>query len=224
MAILAGQTTFHQAKRRIVQDGLVLHLDAGVKESYSGDTVWRDLSGRGNNGTLTNGPLFSSDNGGAIVFDGINDYVSGAISGINANNGSSISIWTKTSLNTLQVIASYDSGTSDGFRIQIYNNFLNYTLGFVNDYITVANIADGLWKNITATTYGSTCLFYVNNILINTFNIGNMLGTINQFRIGGLNTSYNYNGSISLIKLYNRVLSASEISQNFNALRNRFGI
>ena len=55
----------------IVQSGLVLNLDAGNLESYSGSgTAWTDLSGQGNDGTLVNGPTFSSDNGGSIVFDG----------------------------------------------------------------------------------------------------------------------------------------------------------
>ena len=53
MAIQAGETTFYQAKRGIVQDGLVLNLDAAVDASYSGGTTWRDLTGS-NNGTLTN--------------------------------------------------------------------------------------------------------------------------------------------------------------------------
>ena len=53
MAIQAGETTFYQAKRGIVQDGLVLNLDAAVDASYSGGTTWRDLEG-GNNGTFIN--------------------------------------------------------------------------------------------------------------------------------------------------------------------------
>jgi hypothetical protein len=62
---------------KIVTDGLVLALDAGNTKSYtSGSTTWFDKSGFGNNGTLTNGPTFSSANGGSIVFDGVNDYVS----------------------------------------------------------------------------------------------------------------------------------------------------
>ena len=60
----------------IVEDGLVLALDAGNTKSYPGSgTTWTDLSGKGNNGTLTNGPTFDSGNGGAIFFDGGNDYV-----------------------------------------------------------------------------------------------------------------------------------------------------
>jgi len=61
---------------KIVTDGLVLSLDAGNEKSYSGSgTTWFDKSGNGNNGTLVNGPTFNSDNGGSIVFDGVNDYV-----------------------------------------------------------------------------------------------------------------------------------------------------
>ena len=61
---------------RIVTDGLVLALDAGNAKSYPGSgTAWTDLSGNSNNGTLTNGSTYSSVDGGAIVFDGSDDYV-----------------------------------------------------------------------------------------------------------------------------------------------------
>jgi len=60
----------------IVENGLVLYLDAANRRSYPGSgTTWFDLSGNGNNGTLTNGPTFDSANGGSISFDGVNDYV-----------------------------------------------------------------------------------------------------------------------------------------------------
>jgi hypothetical protein len=68
----ATATTFP----KIVTNGLVLNYDAGQQNSYSGSgTTWTDLSGRGNTGTLTNGPTYSSANGGSIVFDGVDDYV-----------------------------------------------------------------------------------------------------------------------------------------------------
>jgi len=61
---------------KIVRDGLVLCLDAADKNSYSGaGTIWKDLSSLNNNGTLTNGPTYSSINNGSVVFDGIDDYV-----------------------------------------------------------------------------------------------------------------------------------------------------
>ena len=60
----------------IVENGLVLHLDAADTNSYPGSgTLWTDLSGNGNNGTLTNGPAYSSNNKGYFSFDGTDDYV-----------------------------------------------------------------------------------------------------------------------------------------------------
>ena len=62
---------------KIIRDGLVLCLDAANPKSYPGTgTAWTDLSGSGNNGTLVNGPVYSSANGGSIDFDGSNDYSS----------------------------------------------------------------------------------------------------------------------------------------------------
>lgn len=70
---MAGRISYYGG---IVTNGLVLALDAAKKDSYPGSgTVWRDISGNGNNGTLTNGPTFNSGNGGSIVFDGVDDYV-----------------------------------------------------------------------------------------------------------------------------------------------------
>ena len=60
----------------IVTDNLVFCVDAANTKSYSGSgTIWKDISGEDNDGTLVNGPTFSNDNGGSIVFDGTNDYI-----------------------------------------------------------------------------------------------------------------------------------------------------
>ena len=60
----------------IVTNGLVLALDAANQKSYiSGSTIWNDLSGNVNNGTLTNGPTFNSDNGGNLLFNGTTQYI-----------------------------------------------------------------------------------------------------------------------------------------------------
>ena len=86
----------------IVQDGLVLNLDASNTLSYPGSgTTWFDLTSNNNDGTLVNGPTFDSANGGSIVFDGINDYVS-FTTPPSTNSGtekSSINVWIKTGTN-----------------------------------------------------------------------------------------------------------------------------
>ena len=93
MGITYGTSTLFQATKGIVQDGLVLNLDAGVNKSYPRNgTTWYDLSNNGN-GTLTNGPTFDRDNGGSIVFDGTDDYVQGSISSSIFTGAHSICCW-----------------------------------------------------------------------------------------------------------------------------------
>ena len=86
----------------IVSNGLVLYLDAAIGNSYpEAGTTWIDLSGRGNTGTLINGPTYSSANGRSIVFDGVNDYVSGSIPTIDTWT---MSIWYLSTDITSQVV------------------------------------------------------------------------------------------------------------------------
>ena len=80
MAILSyGQVGWRSAAPAsgIVTSGLILNLDAGNASSYPGTgTTWTDLSGNNRNGTLINGVGYTSANGGALTFDGVNDYIS----------------------------------------------------------------------------------------------------------------------------------------------------
>ena len=85
----------------IVTDGLVLNLDAGNPQSYPGSgTTWTDLSGNGNNGTLLNGVGYDSDNGGSLVFDGSNDYVTTPLFGDSTTNRT-FSVWYNPLNNTV---------------------------------------------------------------------------------------------------------------------------
>jgi hypothetical protein len=84
----------------IATNGLVLCLDAANRKSYPGSgTTWTDLSGNGNNGTLTNGPTYSSANGGSLSFDGTNDVVNSTTSIIDRADGQEITVscWIKPS-------------------------------------------------------------------------------------------------------------------------------
>jgi hypothetical protein len=208
----------------IVTQGLVLDLDAAKRDSYVGvGTAWNDISGNRNNGTLTNGPTFNSGNGGSIVFDGVDDYVIGNCPLINVNVGSCLSLWVKTSSINTQIIGSCDSGINNGFRFQIFNTTLHYTLGNVADYNTFINISNNTWRHIVASTLGSTALIYINGVLTNTLNIGIMLGNTSNFKLGAFwNNQFPFLGSISNFYLYNRALSASEVLQNYNATKGRY--
>jgi len=136
---------------KIVTDGLVLALDAGNTKSYPGSgTTWFDRSGNARNGTLTNGPTFSSANGGSIVFDGVDDYVSCGNPSIFQINQGTISAWVKTSSpgsdyrGIITKQSNYGLFVRDGI-------LASYNWG-TNQHITTGiNIADNIWKYVAMT-------------------------------------------------------------------------
>jgi hypothetical protein len=221
----------------IVTSGLVLNLDAGDTASYPGSgTTWTDLSGSGNNGTLTNGPTYSSANGGSIVFDGSNDYVD-LISTIQFDAGDfSISGWFRSnSGNTSykQIWSSgYNGGTPDlEIGLLTGTNQLYFYIRPPGVLITTTyTVDDNVWRHFTATKTSSTISLYVNDSLVSSTS-GTYTSDVDSAgvipRIGNGVSGINnrpFNGNIPQVSVYNRALSAAEVSQNFNVLRSRFGI
>ena len=218
-------------------NGLVLCLDAGNTKSYPGSgTTWTDLTGIGNNGTLTNGPTYSSANGGAIVFDGTDDYVQTIRNDITDNSSFSLSCWFRiTTLNNsfrpLIDCGNFGGGTA-GYCIAINNSnrlYVAVNAGFVE----ISNsITTNTWYNVVATaSFGTpySLNLYLNGILgtVNTSATTNALTNNSSFVrlaqniVGGL---IRFSGNIAQASIYNRALTAAEIQQNFNALRGRYGI
>lgn len=221
--------------QKIVTSGLVLNLDAAQKRSYPGSgTTWTDLSNNGNNGTLTNGPTFNSGNGGSIVLDGINDYVSISYSSSFAwgTNNFTLSLWIKI-----------DSTTPSFFTRLIDQNYLNSFSFMLNSSKNLQfeingnassvidnskNYADDIWHNCVAIrTASTTASIYVDGVIKNSGNVvgGNITST-NNIAIGG-----EFNGSTRFLKcnvstalIYNRALTATEVLQNYNAIKSRFGL
>ncbi len=208
----------------IVKDGLVLMLDAAKKESYDRlGTTWRDISWNSNTGTLTNEPTFNSGNGGNIVFDGTNDYV--IHNSLTAGTVCSWGLWFK--YNTLS-----------GSQVLLGSNISNYyslfflsTVFYVNYGGETAQLSypTGLsantWYNVFLTRNGLTITIYLNGVSIGTMTGGSSsLSTI--FSIIGAERpgAYVFNGNISNVSVYNRVLSSSEVLQNYNATKSRFGL
>ena len=212
---------------RIVTDGLVLALDAGNTKSYPGiGTAWTDLSGNGNNGTLTNGPTFDSSNLGSLSFDGVDDYVNyGNDSSLDATTGITVSYWMKSSFDTSYSIL-IDKRPNYSFWIDGGKNLDYYTTGpTITAASSVSTIPTNEWFNTTVTLSGSTLTWYINyeNQYTTTASLGSTtsnslyIGTVQGFPVFG-------KGNISQVSIYNRALTASEIQQNYNALRGRFGI
>jgi len=220
----------------IVTNGLVLALDAANKKSYiSGSTTWNDLSGNGNNGTLVNGPTFSSENGGSIVFDGTNDYVT-LIN--NTSSSFTLGCWVNTTATSLTGGAAYEGngilwsdvgGPGNDFILATINNTAVWFTGDTNNQIAGTTIINtGKWVYITAIKNGNTNSkqLYVNTLLEGTTTCSTASLTANpNIRIGGntLDSRY-FNGKISNVHIYNKALSSSEVLQNYNALKSRFNL
>ncbi len=216
----------------IVQSGLVLYLDAANTRSYPGiGTDWYDLSRGGNNGTLTNGPTFSLDNGGSIVFDGSNDYIELSITPNNiVTTNTTICSWFKTNISSQQIILNNQSATNR-FYIQVFNRsgtlVAHWGLGTQqNSSTSNAIINTSQWYQYCVTYDGVNAIGYLNGISTDTTNIGLQTYANNLIRIGRFTESLNFdfNGNISQTSVYNRVLSSTEILQNYNTTKTRFGL
>jgi len=216
---------------KIVTDGLVFAVDAANKKSYPGSgTTWTDLAGN-NNGTLTNGPTFDSGNGGSLVFDGTNDYTSFLTAPLNfSSTNFSIEAIFKTTTNGVDVILGQYPGGGDWW-MGINSSKLWFSISLPSAKIepkTSFNVNDNQWKIATATINNSTyeVKLYVNGDLADTKSgTGSYPNSSNNFTIGRFgNNSFQFPGSIAEVKIYNKVLSPTEVTQNYNALKSRFGL
>jgi hypothetical protein len=218
-----------KAASNYVTNGLVLHLDASNTTSYPGTgNTWTDLSGGGNNGTIFNSAGYDSANGGSLLFNGSNSYV-------NAGNNSSLQLTEGT------ISAWINAGTSNsGFRgiiakqlawsIFVYNNnLITYDWGNGSIRNTSINVGNNSWNHVAMTftqTIGNpsnNAIIYLNGIAVLTTTVKNS-GQTQNVLIGEANAGQFFTGKISQASIYNRVLTAEEILQNFNSLKSRFGL
>ena len=222
------------AFKPIVTDGLVLNLDAANRKSFvSGSTSWYDLSGINYIGTLNGGAGFNSDNIGSITFDGVDDYVS--VPDINISTQISIEAWVYANS-----VGAYNSIASQ-WRADIFSSssWVLETVGSdVRLYITngtslsfaSTNFQTGIWTHVIGTYDNLTIKIYKNSVLgsttgrlatINNSNLNINIGAM--YSLAGLQGGEaKWNGKISNTKIYNRALSATEVLQNYNALKNRY--
>ena len=226
----------------IVENGLVLCLDAANKLSYPrSGTTWTDVSGNSNTGTLTNGPTFNAANMGGIVFDGSDDYVNVAnASSLNPSNGISVSVWVKftsTINNTRQMLVEKHTSPGSGWWFAGENNKIVWLILGTSGgekYIDLTNntsLISGIIYNIVGTydATGSTLKLYVNGRDDGGTILGGGSGlssSSNPLIIGKQHNWGNGPSSITTFNtsLYNRALNATEILQNYNATKSRFGL
>ncbi len=215
---------------RIVTSGLVLCLDAANKNSYKGSgTSWLDLSGNNNTGTLTNTPTFSNTNGGNFTFNGTTQYVDCGSSATLQINVGTISAWIKTTTNDANYRAIICLQGNYGLFVKS-SVLITYDWGNNIDRATATNVIDGNWKNVVMTfsnnvgTPSNNAILYVNGVSVLTTTTKFLSNSSNLLFGYGNSVNQYFNGSISNGLIYNRVLTAAEVLQNFNAVRRRFGI
>ena len=235
---MAGRVSYYG---NIVKDGLILDLDAAKLQSYPRTgTLWNDISGFQNNGTLINGPTFNSDKGGSISFDGASDKVE-CTSTPTLDVSSTISLeimmyptllnqncglfnkWT-TGAGTNNSYAFYlgqDSSLSRyGFIIYQSNSVGRFLLPTTNYSINT-------WTHIVCTADGSTMRIYKDGVVDSSTQTydGTIKSTTKKVVIGSLREEdnvYNYTGRVGFSRIYNRALSATEVLQNYNATKGRY--
>jgi hypothetical protein len=218
----------------IVTNGLVLCLDAANPKSYPGSgTAWTDLSGIGNNGTLQNSPTYNTSNLGNFSLDGVDDRV------LISCNTSTIRTFNSTTQFIIKLptysggqrcILSYRGGGGGNLYIGKQSNgiFCYYDSLSPSPAYTVGTIADNAIAHVAVTCDATNNLLsiYINGILIGSASRTGWLSAFHTSLYLGWDagTGEFMLGNFYQFSHYNRVLTATEILQNFNALRGRYGI
>ena len=212
----------------IVTSGLVLDFDAGNLSSYpKSGTTWFDLSGNGTNGTLVNGPTYNASNQGSLVFDGTDDRVTAS----NANLIHGTSNWTYSAWvnfnSTPSLGTLFENGSWTNCLLIRYetNNFAIYSMSSLwGRFYWTPSI--GVWYKLDFFRNGNTLFFYINGVSYSSMSFSaNISPSANLFIASSQHVAGQcFNGKIATFQVYNRALSGAEITQNYDALKYRYGL
>lgn len=214
---------------QIVTSGLVYCSDPASPRSYSGTgTTLLDVSGSNNTGTLTNGPTYTSGISGYFSYDGVDDYttiptLTGLPTGASAGT---LCAWAYANLGATGIgwIISYGAAATSQSRFIGQFGTTYYFGGYGND-ITASGLVTNTWFYMVGVYDGTNASMYINGSLVSgptakTWNTGST-----NFQLGRQTNGGEYwNGRIAHASIYNIALTATQVSQNFNALRGRYGI
>jgi hypothetical protein len=238
-----------QFSPKIVTDGLVLYLDAGNTKSYIGSgTTLTDLTKSRNDSSLSGSPVFNSGNGGHIIFDGTDDFINTPIN----NNPTSVTVEVVCSVtsNTSNKLGGNTVGQYIVFRQNTRTvNFEGIALVYIQSgasgyFIAGLSSSSGTYREVNSSTisfgqiyhisatYDSSFVrIYVNGQFITQTSTGfsidyNATHTYKIGRANAIGVSFDgfFNGKIYHTRIYNRALSATEVLQNYNATKSRFGL
>jgi hypothetical protein len=216
----------------VVTTNLSMFLDAGNASSYPGSgTAWTDLSGNSRNGTLTGGPTYTSADGGSIVFDGTNDFVQ--CSGSITATAATFVTWIRRngSQDDFDGIIYSRSANATGISFFGTTNKISYTWNNAVDtysWDSGLTIPDLTWCMIAVSVTSTSATAYLcqsSGITSATNTVSHTSTTLDDIKIGQDDLGGRFfTGNIATAMIYDRALSAGEITQNFNALRSRYGL
>ena len=213
-------------RQGIALAGLRLHLDAAT---YSGSgTTWTDLTGNGFNATLVNSPTYSTSDGGYFTFTPASTQYA-TVSGSPLNTTAyTKSVWCRFNATADNNLVSNSDGGHfmfTGGTSKLYCGHSNWT-GFPTTYPSTANISNNTWYNFTL-TFDTTngMALYINGSLDSTYTAQKTAPSGGGVNLGSYAAGGNLlNGRIAKVLIYNRVLTTSEILQNHNDSKARFGL
>lgn len=236
-----------EAIKQISTDGLVIHLDAANKNSYLGSgTTWTDLSGNGNHATIYNSPTYSSSDGnGSISFNGSNQYAQANIGStiLDGDPNFSVEFFVKRTTNFVTSGFWGIGGSGQGYSIEgwtpttnrIHLDLYDSTrLDSGTDY-PLNTYVHVVWTKVGTAIGTSTTKCYINGVdtaltltrsqtsapRYNTSTTGNGIAI---GRITGDASAYYAPITMGIFRVYSRALSITEVKQNYNIQKTRFGL
>lgn len=195
-------------------------------------TTWTDLSGNNTTGSMVNNPTYTSINGGSFVFNGSNQWVKLGTNTLQLTN-LTLSTW----FNTNTISGLHELIAKEGcYKYRLDGS--GFTIGlatgtpwnFVAGNILTGSVSPGQWYNAILTVVSNGAVnFYLNGVLRYSNTIGFTIGfNANEANVAAYSdtggTGELFSGLISIAQVYNRALSAAEVLQNYNALKNRFNL
>ena len=206
---------------RIVTDGLVAHYDAANTKSYPGSgTAWKDLSGKGNNGTIY-GATFGSGNAGKFNFDESNDYVD--CGNILSQTAYTKSAWFRPESETRNII----SGPSNhAFWMATTDNTL--AAGHRGAWTTVShtvpsgNMLNQWWNGAVTWNNSTGWVLYLNGVQVDTDSSTTDPNSTTGVYIARYSSGNYFDGDIAEVLIYDRAITAAEVLQNYQALKERY--
>ena len=218
---------------QVVSTGLVFVMDGGDKNSYpgSGTNVF-DVSGNNRTCVLVNGPTVDLQ---GITLDGTDDYAyvshGGALSFSTGNY--TICVWNKNNTSVTGLYGGIITNDNVGDNAWKFYKDFNKTCYSARSGTSIADFPSftaGRWHFYSFTFTSGTGQLYFDGVAGNSFTLASNPTSYNNMAFGSyrygdaITGTYLRNQVIGPVHLYNRALSSSEITQNFNALRGRFGV